>query len=360
MKAVLNDKRLAETLTQLENAIDPDIESKLHAQWLDFTFDKFNGDLFIAQREKAHADLNITPSPHVNDTLEFTSDGLANMLVSQYNMCLSSIKSGNGILLSVRSNYGTGIIPSIFGCETFVMPRETNTLPGTIALGAEAIPALLDKGVPDVLNGVGRQVIITSELIKEIGLKYPKIGKFVHPFHPDLQGPMDIAELIWGSSIFYDLYDQPELIHAFLQMITQTYIAIMDKWLEIFPVTEDHAFHWGMIHRGTIMLRDDSAMNLSPDMFKEFIYPYDNQLLNHYGGGAVHFCGKGDHFIEFFTQMDKLYAVNMSQPEYNDMETIYRNTVDKNIKLISLDKETAIRDRKRLKGKVNVIDYGVN
>jgi hypothetical protein len=31
----------------------------------------------------------------------------------------------------------------------------------------------------------------------------------------------------------------------------------------------------------------------------------------------------------------------MSQPEYNDMEVIYRNTVDKGIKLLGLQPEAA-------------------
>ena len=36
-----------------------------------------------------------------------------------------------------------------------------------------------------------------------------------------------------------------------------------------------------------------------------------------------------------------LTAINMSQPEYNDMETIYRNTIDKGIALIGLPRPAA-------------------
>jgi hypothetical protein len=89
------------------------------------------------------------------------------------------------------------------------------------------------------------------------------------------------------------------------------------------------------------MLRDDSAMNFSPEMFDEFIRPYDQELLESFGGGAMHFCGRGSHYIESACTMTGLHAIAMSQPEYNDMETIYRNTVAKGIPLLLFRKSTA-------------------
>ena len=89
------------------------------------------------------------------------------------------------------------------------------------------------------------------------------------------------------------------------------------------------------------MLRDDSAMNLSPEMFEKFIKPYDERILKEFNGGAIHFCGRGDHYIKKMSEMKHLYAINLSQPEYNNMEVIYKNTIDKGIKLLALDKKTA-------------------
>ena len=89
------------------------------------------------------------------------------------------------------------------------------------------------------------------------------------------------------------------------------------------------------------MIRDDSAMNLSPNMFVEFVRPYDQKLLSAFGGGAINFCGRGDHFIEHASQMKGLYAIHMSQPECNDLEAIFRSTIDNNIKLLALKREVA-------------------
>ena len=95
------------------------------------------------------------------------------------------------------------------------------------------------------------------------------------------------------------------------------------------------------MHEGTIMLRDDSAMNLSPAMFDEFVKPYDQRLLDTFGGGAIHFCGRGDHYLDSMCRMPGMHAIAKSQPDYHDMEVIYRATVDRGIKLIGLQRAAA-------------------
>jgi uroporphyrinogen-III decarboxylase len=164
--------------------------------------------------------------------------------------------------------------------------------------------------------------------------------------------------VVWGSSIFYAIYDQPELVHDLLEIVTQTYIRCMRAWLKVVPFREGYNAHWGLLHKGNIMLRDDSAMNLSPDMFDTFIRPYDQRLLDEFGGGAIHFCGKGDHYIERLSQMKGVYAIHMSQPEYNDMETMYSHTVDKGINVLGLRGEVAaesLAQGRALHGRVHAV-----
>lgn len=105
------------------------------------------------------------------------------------------------------------------------------------------------------------------------------------------------------------------------------------------------------------MLRDDSAMNLSPAMYAEFIEPYDRRLLAEFGGGAIHFCGRGDHYIQAMSNIPGLYAINLTQPELNDMEVIYQHTVDKGIRILGLERkaaETALAAGRNLHGKIHI------
>ena len=118
--------------------------------------------------------------------------------------------------------------------------------------------------------------------------------------------------------------------------------ATLQRWQTIVPpMPGDADQHWSMMHGGHIMLRDDSAMNLSPEMFSEFIAPRNQRLLDTFGGGAEHFCGRGEHFISRMGALRTMHAVAMSQPDWNDMETIYRHTVDRGIKLIGLARDAA-------------------
>jgi len=147
--------------------------------------------------------------------------------------------------------------------------------------------------------------------------------------------------VVWGSTIFYATRDEPALVKEFLELVCATYTAFLHKWETVVPFRQDGNAHWGMFHRGKIMLRDDSAVNFSPRMYRELIAPYDQRLLDEFGGGAIHFCGTGDHFISIMSELRGLYAVQIAQPELNDMEKIYRHTVDKGIKLLGLKREAA-------------------
>ena len=258
----------------------------------------------------------------------------------------------------VRANYGTGILSSVFGAKVFVMDKEIDTLPTTKPLegGHETVRRLIDEGLPDLDRGLGRKTFAMGEYYMELFDRYPKVREYVRVYHPDLQGPMDLCELLWGSSLFLDVIDVPDLVKTFLDLITRTYIAFMKRWNEIVPPSDGYAPHWMMLHKGAIMLRDDSAMNFSPDMFEEFIEPYDQRLLDEFGGGGIHFCGRGDHYIGRATEMPGVYAINLSQPEYNKMEVIFDNTVDKGINIVGLAcdaAEAALARGRDLHGRVH-------
>ena len=342
---------LTKCLEDLERRIDEATEDQLYAEWVDFTEDRFGGDIFSPARATLSKPGVEWPDVRVNETL----DDFELMALQQFRNCSAALEGGGG-LMCVRSNYGTGILPSLFGAEVFIMPEETDTLPTTRPLvGVEKIEALLDAGVPDLTASLGGRALEMGERFVEIAAKYPKIGKYVHVYHPDTQGPMDVVEMLWGSRLFIDLVDKPDLVKALLDLVTETYIRYLRKWEAVIPFEDGRQAHWSLMHKGTIMLRDDSAMNLSPAMFDEFVRPYDQRLLDEFGGGAIHFCGRGDHYIESMCQMRGVHAIAMSQPECNDMEVIYRNTVDRGIKLIAFPRwaaEEALAAGRDLRGQV--------
>jgi hypothetical protein len=340
-------------LADLEARIDPQAEERLWGEWVDFCDGRFGGDIFSPRRAAKSPPGVEWPAVRVNGALE-DFDAMA---LQQFGACSASLARGDGRLLCVRCNYGTGILPSLFGAELFMMDDETNTLPTTrpIPGGADAARALLERGVPDLRAGLGGRVFEMAERYNDIARHYPKVGRHVTVYHPDTQGPMDVCELLWGSGIFLDVVDVPELVKDLLGLVTETYIRFMREWERLVPSFDGHAVHWAMLHAGRIMLRDDSAMNFSPRMFDEFIRPWDEGLLAEFGGGAIHFCGRGDHWIDRVPAMRGLRAITLSQPHLNDMEAIFRSTVDRGINLLDLARgaaEAALARGRDLHGRV--------
>ncbi len=331
-------------LEDIERRIDPTVEEDYARQWEDFLYDRTRQDIFVPTRRQPAPPTEDFPLIHINDTLH----DYELMLLSQLRNISYQLSSTNQNLC-VRADYGTGIMTSLFGAEIFEMPKEMGLWPTTRALDdTDRIREVLEAGAPDLYNGFGRRVFEFTEYCKEIFENYPKIQKYVDVYHPDTQGPLCICDLLWGGEMFYAMYDEPELVHAMMQLITDTYVRFLDKWFEYYPKDSGMNCHWGGLrHRGTIMLRCDSAVNIAPEFYQEFSQPYDSALLKHYGGGAMHFCGRGDHYIEFLAELPGLSGINVSQAWLNDREKLYRHTVDKGIKLLDYSPEYAAKDCSR-------------
>jgi hypothetical protein len=340
-------------LEDLERRIEPDVEEELLLQWRRFVDHEQTTGFFAPRRTKSSP-----PSlkwPHISANAALESHEL--MALQQLADCSRALAEGSGAVMMIRPNYGTGLLPSAFGVEPFVLDDSFDTLPTTHPLkgGPDAIRALVEAGVPSVNSGRVGQCFATGDYFVQLRSRYPKVSEYLHIYHPDFQGPMDACELLWGSNLFVDLVEMPDLVKSLLDLITDTYISLMREWNRIVPPGINYTPHWGMMHKGAIMIREDSAAKLSLEMFEEFVVPCDQRLLTEFKGGAIHFCGCGNHFIHRLHEMDGVYSVHVTQPECNDMELIYRNTVDKGIKLIGLPRviaQEAIEQGRDLRGNV--------
>lgn len=315
-------------LETLERAIDLDWERQKLRIWkhvLDF---RPVEDCFEVYRAAEGHKPGDWPSIRINQAIADPARMLLRELGGVYGVvCQRAYHVPN-----IRSNYGTCILPSLFGAETFWMEDSQDTLPTNKPLGEAVIDRLLDAGVPDLNKGFGRQVFETAEYFQEALKPYPKLREAVWIYHPDLQGPIDVVELLWGSEMFYAFYDQPEKVKAITELVTETYIRFMKRWRQVVPPRDNaYSAHWGRLWKGQVLLRDDSIVNLSSEMYEEFVKPYDERILQEFEGGGIHFCGHVDHCIDSLTESNWLTAVNPSQPHLNDMRKIHAASVGKGI-----------------------------
>lgn len=340
-------------LNDLENRIDAEQELRLEKQWLDFADGKCTENFFAPTR---------TPSePQIEWPYIMVNDGLTSydlMILQQLRLCSESLRAGTGELLCLRSNYGTGIIPTMFGAEIFYMPYHTDTLPGTrpFAGGKDELMRIIDENKRDYTLGWAGHTFGMAQRYQELVKDYPKISRFVHYYNPDLQGPLALVEATWGSSLYMDMYEDEESIEKALDFFTDVYIEFTHKWKQQCPDFDDaHAVEWCLMHRGGTIIRNDAAMNISGAMYEEYVRPRDQKIIDTFGG-CIHFCGTGHHYIEKVSEIRGLSGINMSQPDWNDMEIIYRNTIDKGLTIIGMpvyEVQRAVAEGRPLRGLVH-------
>ncbi len=208
----------------------------------------------------------------------------------------------------IRANYGVGVIPSLFGLNCRIVG---NNMPWVDHVGQDEVKKILKKGIPDHKNGYGARIIETYEFYREMLSKYPKCNRVIRLYCPDHQGPFDIAHLIYGPDMYADLYDEPELIHELMELVTETYI---DTVKHIKPLLNDEedgfCYQWGNMFPGNILIRNDSAVNLSPSMYLEFVKPYDDKIMQALGDASMHYCGRADQWIHEMAKSERIVGYN--------------------------------------------------
>jgi hypothetical protein len=258
------------------------------------------------------------------------------MLLAQLRQPFLHAQTHDYYPLAIRANYGTVILPSIFGAGYQL--TETS-LPWAHHLpDRAAIRKLIDADIPDAESGLGEACFATAHYYREMLAPYPNLSRQTAIYHPDLQGPFDVAHLLWGPDIFLALYDCPEMVHELLDLVTRTYIAWLTRWKEFIGEGNEFTAHWALYMRGGAMIRDDTPVMLSRAQYLEFVKPYDQRLLDAFGG-CIHYCGRGDQFIGEMVTSRNLYGINASQPDWNDMDKLWRVTQERRLVVLGLAEE---------------------
>ena len=150
-------------------------------------------------------------------------DDMSKMMFNELLSCHSFIEIDNNAFPMIRANYGVGTLPSDFGLVSKIV---NGNMPWVEHVDKDEVKRIIDRGVPDYSKGFGQKVLDTYEFYREKLSAYPKCNEVIKLFHPDFQGPFDVAHLIYGPDIYMEMYDDPDTVHALLSVVTDTYISI--------------------------------------------------------------------------------------------------------------------------------------
>ncbi len=324
-------------LEDLENRLDEKEEEELLKSWYVFADQKLENQSYFDPKRNPKPSKLEWPDICFNETY----DDYDKMIYKQLLRCNDQLTKGGGELLVFRSSFGVGLIPSMFGCEIKLLPDEQNSLPTPLPLSMEQVIAVIEDykagKKPDIRSGLGQKTFDAANHLKVLLKDYPKLQKYLYIYTPDTEGPCSLSDEIVGTEIYTMFYEDEEIAADIIEIITDTFIRYVKEWKKEFPsIDENHSIDWGLLHQGGILIREDSATNISPAMYEEFYMESDQKIFDAFGGGILHFCGKGDHLTEPFSRLRGLKAINMSQPNWNDMEKVYHNIIDNNIEIIGM------------------------
>lgn len=235
--------------------------------------------------------------------------------------------------LQVRANLGIGLMASTFGARIDVVENNPPWVE-PLSVDLEQIPRLVEAALDQydletvTERGWIPRAVAFYEYFQRIFAGYPNVEKSVAIVMPDLQGPFDTAAMLWGSDIFLALYAHAELVDRLLETIARAQVKVHDylrQWIgrEILPTGFCHQH--GLMIRGNILIRCDSNLMVSPEMYRERILPWDEYVVREVGGGSFHSCGKWDHNVASVIESGAFGTVDfgMNQSQYNDIPKHY-------------------------------------
>ncbi len=224
---------------------------------------------------------------------------------------------------TVRANYGTILIASKFGAEIgqyddnppWVMEHDEKGV---------SLEAVADNDALDFSQGWCPRVVETYEFYRATLRAWPKLDRIIKVVLPDLQSPFDTLELIVGSSVFLELRTRSELAARALRNVAMAQVGFARR---LAPLVSDgpdgFAHQHATMIRGRILLRDDSAILMSPGMYRDQVAPQDEFVLRELNGGGIHCCGNVGLHAPRFLEPSGLQSFDFGQSEQNDVDAVY-------------------------------------
>ena len=200
--------------------------------------------------------------------------------------------------------YGTGVLASGFGVDVVFQDRMD---PAVGLSTITDIAELKDLRKPDPeKDGLMPRVLNAIRQMRQ-GTDLP-VGV------TDCQGPLTTALQITGyDTLIYWMHDHPDVIHDLMQRVTDALIewVTVQKQLAGQEMTDD-AYVLGIKipgGYGGVWMSDDDSVIFGSELYREFVVPYNSQLLRAFGGGSIHYCGNANQHIENYLATEGLTCI---------------------------------------------------
>ncbi len=107
---------------------------------------------------------------------------------------------------------------------------------------------------------------------------------------PPETDPFDVALLLFGSRLFLEMTDRPQLVEKALDVITDAFILVEERLKDLLGEPPREKVSYLGYYMPGIRVAADALVNLSPAMIRRFCYPVFEKLAAAFGKVMVHYC----------------------------------------------------------------------
>jgi hypothetical protein len=311
---------LKELLIYLENNLDEQRilkSEKLHCDSLDY---KPVERLPLIAQYPYPQDVKFQPFAH-REIFDNPEKMLYNQFITAFGSSIYlSCELGDDLPVTIRPDFGCVLIPAMFGANV----EQVEDNPPWIRHGEEKISyeQIINTSL-NINENLAAKVSETYKFYTDVLKDYPRVARLTNIVLPDLQGPFDNLELLRGSDIFMDMYSQKDLFLEAMGVITDAQINLAKYFSQFTSKRIDgFSFQHGFAVKGGILIRNDTSIMISPQMYDELVAPFDKKILKAFGGG-IHSCGRVDNVVKNFISLGSNQCFDFGQSEMNDVESAY-------------------------------------
>jgi len=281
--------------------------------------------------------LPFSPYPH-GEMFDSPEKMLFNELAWAFNTSIAARDSlGDDLPCTIRANFGTVLVASMFGARV----EQIDDNPPWVRHDGDArkkLHAVPDHDPLDFSRGWCPLVVEMCQFYRSVLAYYGELESIVQVVLPDLQGPFDNLELVVGSDLFAELYANEDLVRRALDAMAAAQIGLARH---LKPYITEKAEGFSHQHattvKGSILLRNDSVILMSPEMYRDIVAPCDERVMKELGGGGgIHTCGKAGGHVPAFLELPSVLCLDLGQSELNDVDRIYAQLEQRRIPLTRL------------------------
>jgi len=215
--------------------------------------------------------------------------------------------------------FGTGVLASAFGCDV-KLPDTPGNDPGVGAAVVKTPADIARLKIPDPeTDGLMPLVLrFIDHAVKKGDLP---VGL------TDMNSPLSTAAQICGyDNLFIWMYEEPDAVHELMEKVCEAFA----MWTR---VQKEHAGEAMEVSSGLqgvwspdagIWVSDDDLVSVGPKEYEQFVVPYYTKIFGEFGGGSLHYCGKGSHQLDAISKIGDLKVVNNSpMGQFSEFSKLY-------------------------------------